>query len=359
MAVKHGGNVREVAEKYGLNPSDITDFSANINPLGIPQTIKEVLIQELNQLVHYPDINYSRLKKAIAKFHQVPVRTIYPGNGASEVIFQLAASLNLKKILLLAPTFMEYAEAFQNYGTVCCYYHLEEKGFRFSAAECIQEAELQWVDGICVCNPNNPTGALIDKGDLLKLLEFCQQKQIHLIVDEAFIDFTPDESSSLIDCVETYQRLYVIRSLTKMFALPGLRLGYLVSSDLENLEKMNRLTPPWHINRLADAAGQMALENPDFITKTQDFIREERNFLVTELKQFADKIQVYPSTVNFLFFRWRGEDCLQELLIQKLILIRNCDSFHGLTHKYYRIAVRNREENTRLIQALEEVLCVK
>lgn len=355
MAAKHGGNIQEISENYQVAADQLIDFSANINPLGIPAGIKTVLHDGIDQLLNYPDIRYRSLKEAIAAFHGIAPQQVYASNGAAEAIFMLGRVLPVKKLLLLAPTFVEYEEAFQQQGTEFCYFNLEERDFQLAVADLIATAEAEGVDGICLCNPNNPTGQLVPHEELLQLLAFCQRQQIPLILDEAFVDFH-DEANSLVASINDHQQLYIFRSLTKMFAIPGLRLGYLLTADQELLAQLEAVTVPWHINTFADLAGRQALLETEFIRESQQYVQEERQFLESALAKFSDQLQLFPSQTNFLFFRYRGRGDLQQLLIPQNILIRNCNTFKGLTQQYYRIAVKGRRENEALLAALEKVL---
>lgn len=358
MAAKHGGNIQEISEIYQLDQGKLLDFSANINPLGMPLGVQQVLKESLDALVHYPDLRYRSLKEAIAAFHGICDQQVYAANGAAEAIFMMGRVLPVEKLLLLAPTFIEYEEAFKQQNTEFCYFNLEEHGFEWCIADLIRTAQEQQADGICLCNPNNPTGQLVKKEELEQLLNFCQQNRIKLLVDEAFMDFTQEEDS-LVSAIDQYSELYIFRSLTKMFAIPGLRLGYLLTSNQEVLTKLEELTVPWHINTFADLAGQQALQEQAFIQESQQYISQERMFLQSRLAAFEPVIHCYPSETNFLFFHYQGAEDLQEQLLQQHVLIRNCDSFNGLSRKYYRIAVKNRSENQVLINALEAILWKK
>lgn len=355
MTVKHGGNLQEISEIYQIDKKSLIDFSANINPLGIPEGVKRILQQGIDELVHYPDIRYRALKETIADFHHILPEQVYASNGAAEAIFMLGRVLKINKLLLLAPTFMEYEAAFSQQGTEFCYFNLEEQDFQWTVAELMKQATRQQIDGICLCNPNNPTGQLLTQAELDQLLNFCRKQQIILIVDEAFVDFTK-EDHSLVASLKDYHQLFIFRSLTKMFAIPGLRLGYLLTSNLAILNEMEQLTVPWHINTFAGLAGQQAFKEQDFIAESQRYIKQERDFLMRGLAKFADQLILYPSQTNFLFFRYNGSGCLQEQLIPHGLLIRNCNTFKGLQKKYYRIAVKNRKENQTLLKALEEAL---
>lgn len=277
MTAKHGGNIQEISEIYQKNKRQLIDFSANINPLGIPEEIKKILTDNIEMLIHYPDIRYHSLIQAIANFHKIPQRYVYPSNGAAEAIFMLGRTLSVKKLMLLAPTFMEYEEAFGQQDTEFCYFYLEQSNFQWSISQLKQAAKKQKVTGICLCNPNNPTGQLLNQSELDDLLAFCRENKMVLIVDEAFVDFT-EEEHSLIPSIKDYSNLFIFRSLTKMFAIPGLRLGYLLTSNLSILAEINEKTIPWHINTFAELAGQQALKETQFIEESKQYIISERLF---------------------------------------------------------------------------------
>lgn len=354
MTVKHGGNIQEISEVYQKGKERLIDFSANINPLGIPEGVERVIANSITQLIHYPDSRYQTLIRSIANFHEISEAFIYPSNGAAEAIFMLGSTLKVNKLLLLAPTFGEYEAAFSQSGTEFCYFYLEERNFKWSVTELIQVAETQKVDGICLCNPNNPVGQILSKRELDKLFEFCCKNEVVLILDEAFVDFTKEENS-LISSINDYPNLYILRSLTKMFAIPGLRLGYLLTSNLSTLRAIKKRSIPWHINTFADLAGRQALKEHSFIEESQRYIQKERLFLEKGLSAF-EEIELFPSQTNFLFFRYLGSGCLYKSLIHKNIVTRDCSDFKGLTKKYYRIAVKSRTENQVLLNALEGIL---
>lgn len=354
MAVTHGGNIQEISERYQIDKDCLLDFSANINPLGIPEGIKEVLTEGIEALIHYPDSRYRSLIQSIAAFHELPEAYVYPANGAAEAIFMLGRTLKVEKLLLLAPTFMEYEAAFTQQGTEFCYFNLEQRAFQWSVSDVIHAAKEQQATAICLCNPNNPTGQQVEQDELEALLAFCREQEIDLIIDEAFVDFTREEYS-LVSAIKDYPKLFIFRSMTKMFAIPGLRLGYLLTSNSSILSAIEERTVPWHINTFAALAGQQALKEVQFISDSKAYIAQERHYLESGLSRFKE-LELVPSQTNFIFFQYRGSGCLQEKMIQKNILIRNCNSFNGLTQKFYRIAVKSRADNQSFLKALEAIL---
>ncbi len=356
MESRHGGNINEMAEKYQIAPQQLTDFSANINPFGMPTNVKKKLIEAIGDLERYPDNRYFLLTKAIAEFHDCSEKWVYLGNGAAQVIFELAQSLSVQNVLLLAPTFMEYETAFARKKCNFSYYFLEKNDFQLEINQLIALAKEKQVDCICLCNPNNPTGQIILKADLLVLVSFCEENRVELIIDEAFMDFVELASNySLISELENNSHLYVIRSLTKIFALPGLRLGYLLTGNEVLLKKLISRRVPWSINTFADKAGQVALKETEYLERTIDFITQERAFLVENLRSYS-VFRVYDSVTNFLFFRGNCAFNLQHELMKKNYLIRSCQNFNGLSANYYRIAVRTKEENKAFVRAIKELL---
>ncbi|MEG0254161.1 MAG: threonine-phosphate decarboxylase CobD [Vagococcus sp.] len=348
----HGGNIKEISEMYEVSDTEIIDFSANINPLGLSKKLLESFHTGIDQILHYPDLRYKELKTEIANYHHLKENTIFLGNGAAEVIYSLADVLSVKKLLLLAPTFSEYEDAFAHNNTSFFYFKTIDNNFKVDITELMKAIEVETVDAICLCNPNNPTGTLIEKADMIKLVDYCKVNKIKLIVDEAFMDFVSEEQS-LSSELKNYSELFILRSLTKIFAIPGLRLGYLLTDNKEVLEKLEKRAVPWRINCFADLAGRESLKDREYLIKTLLFVNQERGFLEKGLSEFKE-IQFVKSTTNFIFFEFKQNVNLQKELLKRNILIRDCSNYKGLNGNYYRVAVRTREENQQLLEAFEE-----
>ncbi|CAM3265148.1 threonine-phosphate decarboxylase CobD [Vagococcus fessus] len=354
---EHGGNREEIADYLGINKSDLIDFSANINPLGLSENLLNVLKKNITELQHYPDIKYRKLKKAIANYHGVSSSYVFPGNGEAEVIYLLAQVLRPRHVLLLAPTFSEYEKAFNLVGSRFSYFYLnEEEGFEINPINFFEFLDNNsQIDCICLCNPNNPTGKVISKKLLTQLLGRCSVDNISLILDEAFIDFLPNTSDfTMIDELTNSDNLYILRSLTKFYAIPGLRLGYLLTHNVNTLQKMALYKIPWSINILADVIGQNILFDESFQIQTHNFINTERQRLQNELEKFH-QIKVYSSSANYLLLKVTDISEFRNKLLNKRILIRSCSNYRGLTSNYYRVAVKSVEDNQYLIEAITEV----
>jgi threonine-phosphate decarboxylase len=355
----HGGNIYEIAERQGLDPAEITDFSASINPLGLsPMARKKILKEGLAAVLHYPDSRCSRLRKALAEFHHVPETCFLAGAGSTEFIYSLPRSMKWKNVLLVTPAFSEYENAQESTGRegqIHFFETREEDGFELDV-EGLLLTLTQGYDALYLCNPNNPTGILAERRDLLRVLARTEEEKVWFILDEAFIDFVPKES--LLSEAPGSSRLIILRSLTKFYALPGLRAGYLVSNP-EVVREFSLAQEPWTVNALAQLAATESLRDKAFAERTLESIGREREDLTHGLRSIPGFIP-YPSAANYLLVQLHpslnltaGE--LGERLLSRGILIRDCRSFHHLGPYFFRIAVRTRKENQTLLKALRQI----
>lgn len=337
----HGGNV------YQYN--NCLDFSANCNPLGTPDSVKQAIIESLETISDYPSVGCQELKKAIGDYEQVKEDQVICGNGAAELIFSLCRAVRPYKALLLAPTFAEYEQALQSVGCEITYFALKgDQEFRVS--ENLLEKLTQELDVVFLCNPNNPTGILTEKELLLMVLKRCRALGILLVVDECFLDFVKEpENYTLKDQLDQYSNLFLLKAFTKRYAMAGVRLGYGLSSNTDLLEKMELMTQPWNVSTMAQAAGIAALKETDYVEQGRQMVFQERDYLMSEMKRLG--LKVYPSQANYLFFQ--GPETLFEDCVKQGILIRDCSNYEGLEKGYFRIAVKLHGENEKLIQALE------
>lgn len=350
----HGGNIREAAELLGIRPETLTDFSANINPLGMPESLKRALIDSLSVAERYPDVEYPQLHQKLAAHHGVPPEWVLAGNGETESIYTLVQGLQPRRAMLVTPGFAEYRRALEQVDCQITAFALREaEGWQLTAR--LLEALSGELDCLFLCTPNNPTGLYPDAALLAAIVERCQQLAITLVVDEAFLDFLPDEPG-LIPRLANNPHVWVLRSLTKFYAIPGLRLGYLLNSDVNAVAALRHRQMPWSINAFAALAGELVLQDTAYQEATWRWLAQERAWLLAELRTFTG-LTVWEGRANYLFLRCdiAGMDLQQALLMQR-VLIRSCANYPGLDGRYYRVAVRSREENARLCQALEVVL---
>lgn len=349
----HGGNRQWAAGLAGITPEQILDFSASINPLGIPKSAIAAIHSHLTDLSHYPDPEYILLRQALGKFHQLPPEFILAGNGVAELLTWVGRDLSqLSATLIFTPTFTDYDRALKAFDCQVEKYPLLSKDKPFDLNAELPEIANSQTKGILINNPHNPTGYLFSRDSLLPYLE-----QFALVViDEAFMDFlTPEQQQSLIDLVPTHPNLVILRSLTKFYSLPGLRLGYAIASP-ERLQRWQAWRDPWCVNSLAVAAGIAVIEDLEFQQQTWDWLAIAKSQLFTGLSQISG-LNPLPNVANYLLVQTdiAGSVLQKELLQRDGILIRDCLSFPELGDRYFRVAVRLENENQRLIGALSHL----
>lgn len=339
----HGGDIYKYKPKY--------DFSANINPLGVNEAILTAARDSLRDIASYPDVRCGRLRNSLSSKLHVPGEYLYFGNGAADVLFTLVLASKPKKALLVSPTFAEYEQALQSVDCEIAYYELVSAN-GFSVAENYLNALTPDLNMAILCNPNNPVGNTISHELLLRILNRCAELNIILVVDECFNDFLENpEYHTLTSELAKYNNLVILRAFTKMYAMAGLRLGYLMSSNVELLAEMNSVSQPWSVSIPAQAAGVVAIDQEEYVAKTRTYIKKEREFLCEALSVL--RIQYFEPEANYIFF-YDPIDWYKELL-EEGILIRDCSNYRGLSKGYYRIAIRTRVENEALIKAMRKI----
>lgn len=350
MALIHGGDIEGFVREYGREP---VDFSANCNPLGLPESAKNAVAASLSNADRYPDPLSRKLTEALSANLKVPSSNIFLGSGAADVIFRLALALKPKKALLIAPEFAEYELALNTVGCESVFHYLTAENDFMMTEDYLDELTPD-IDMIFLCNPNNPTSRLIDTQLLVKILSICAENNIYAILDECFIGFLDDpEARSMIKHLPENERLVILGAFTKIYGMAGLRLGYCLTSNTELIKAIRDAGQPWSVSSTAEAAGIASLSDTDYIERSKKLIRAERAFLTEGLRSFG--MTVYEPSANFIFFKSPIPN-LGELCREKGILLRDCSNYRGLEKGYYRIAVRTREENLRLLNAVKEVM---
>lgn len=342
----HGGDI------YGPNPP-VLDFSISLNPFGPPRKVLEAAREAVLDWDRYPDPRCRGLRAAAAARYGVPEEVLLFGNGASDLIDRFLLSLRPETAILLAPTFSEYRRVLEGLGCQVKE-HLLLREREFAAADRLLDAIRPGVDLVFLCDPNNPTGRRMEPELLQEVLERCRAVGAVLAVDQCFLELSEGDPDALVGELER-GGLMLFRALTKSYALAGLRLGYCLCAHRELLEKMERLGPPWPVSVPAQAAGETALrEFPDWPRRSLPLLAKERERLTWELGRLG--LWVCRSSANFLLFQ--GPEGLGEQLVrEKGILVRDCGNYRGFSDAgWYRIGLRQEEENTRLLQALEEIL---
>lgn len=353
----HGGDIYSAKEQLRnrKNPPDILDFSANINPFGLPERVRQAIRDSVDSFDVYPDPLCRELVSRLSKHEGVPAEWIQCGNGAADLIYRTVYAVRPKKAMVLAPTFAEYEEALNAASCQVVHYELYEKD-GFQVGEGLLDALDERLDMLFLCNPNNPTGQLVTKEFLLKLVRRCKALNILLLVDECFNEFldAPQDYTTK-EFLKAFDNLIILKAFTKIYAMAGIRLGHCISANTGLLNKIREAGQPWSVSAPAQIAGIYGMEERDYLTKTKRLIREERDYLIPQLKETG--IAVIASNANYIFVKdsCATEKPLHEMLLEKGILIRNCDNYNGLGPGYYRICIRKHEENIKLIEALREM----
>lgn len=350
--IEHGGNIHKFAKILDRELSSILDFSANINPLGFPEGLKEHLLSNLDSIVYYPDPEYLELRKEIANYLNLNPENILVGNGAIEVISLFITSIR-KRAIIPIPTFSEYAHICKINNLDVEYFPMTED-FKLNIESLVDELKAKKDALLILCNPNNPTGGLIEISSLKFLLDEVSNLEISVIIDEAFIEFTKDyPKHSALELIKFYPNLCVVRSLTKFFGIPGLRLGYGVAIE-EAINRIKNYTLSWSVNILADLAGRYVLKDRTFIEDTRDLIALERKLLLKELLEIK-WIHPYPTQANFILTKIDVNiETLESYLLEKGILVRNCKNFEGLNKSYIRLAIKDHKSNEKLVKYLKD-----
>lgn len=349
----HGGNIYS---PEGL-PQALLDFSASLNPLGMPEEVMVAAQKGIGACVHYPDPACLALRGALSEAQQVPVERILCGNGAAELLDQMVLALRPKKAMLLAPTFGEYERTLTQNGCQVVHHYLKGEQKFDLQADILRRLQPN-LDLLVLCNPNNPTGRAIPQPLLVEILERCQKLGCTLLVDESFLDMTDEEQQAdLHPFLGTHPNLVLLRSLTKSYCMPGLRLGYLLTGNAGLLKKMALCGQPWSVSVPAQLAGVAAMNCPDWPGKGRKLVQEQRAYLKHSLETLG--FRVWESHVNYLLFQAAGQTNLRERLLEKGILIRSCATFRGLGEDFYRVAVRTREENQTLVETFSKLIIDK
>lgn len=344
----HGGDVYTANGKNNL-----VDYSANINPLGLPQFVKKAIVKSINGCVDYPDPFCRRLSAKLAGFLAVPQEYIFFSNGAADVLFKLAMALRPHKALLLAPTFADYEKALRSVDCKINYYLLHEENNFVPQADILKQLTPD-LDMVVICNPNNPTGKLIDKGLLEKVIAKCGELNIRILIDECFMDFVAEEKAySMIPLLAKNKQLVILKAFTKTYAMPGLRLGYCLTADEALVLRLHECGQDWNVSTPAQEAGIAALDETEYVKKAKALIMKERLYLTSALNRLG--AETYGSEANYIFFKMQQPQDLKDRLAQKGFLIRSCANYHNLHGNYYRIAVKRHADNKRFVKALKKV----
>jgi len=351
---EHGGDVFRVARELGVSPSAILDFSASINPLGMPPGVRQAALAALEQSTHYPELDAASLTEALAAHLGLPAANILPGSGSTELLYHAARVLRPRRVLLVTPAFSEYERALNLVGAEIDFFPLSpQDDFRLDVERLLRRLNPE-TDVILFANPGNPSGAGIEPKIIEAVVQAVREQAV-VAVDEAFVDFAPH--LSVLNRIKKYENLYVFRSLTKFYAIPGLRAGYL-AGPARGIGLLAACRPPWPFSTVAQAAAEACLREEAYRQQTLELIPILRRQLAAGLRDLG--LTVFPSVANYLLARIDNSrqtaGDLAALLRSRGMLIRDCGNFPPLDARYFRVAVRTAEENERLLLALREAL---
>ena len=359
----HGGDVWNLDCK--TSAEKIVDFSSNVNPLGPPKSVSVAIRRCVNRISQYPDIEQRALREAIAKYVGLDRKNIVAGNGSTDLIY-LASDVLMgrngrkqtsKSVCIPVPTFAEYERAARRAGAGVVYSYADHN-VRINLDDLMEKIPTNGM--VFLCNPNNPNGQLWERNQIEHFVNNAQSRNCTVCVDEGFIEFVEQPNDfSLAMCVKKYHNLVVIRSLTKSFCIPGLRIGYILSSE-ETASKLAAAQPPWSVNCVAEVCAIAALDDSSaYLERTRKLVTREARYLEDELKKMD--LLVIHSQANFLLVNIRktninGKELKKKLIERYGLLIRECSSFRGLDEFWIRVAVRGHGENVMLTNALRQLI---
>lgn len=376
MSKIHGGNIFQFAHEQRIEPYEVVDFSANINPLGPSQRGLDALNAQLRYISHYPDATNDDVLNAIADTYGMDKNQIIVGNGAAELLYAICRLPGYTGAFVPAPGFSEYKEALEasKIPVRDIFYRPREDDngkpyfeVPYLALETFA-AELKGQDGriiVFLGNPNNPDGTLLDKDHIRTVASMLKDANSLLVIDESFIDFVgndplQDNEHSMRSLVNEFDNIIVVHSFTKFYAVPGLRIGAAFTNETL-ITQLQQYIPSWSVNTLAQAYTKAALNDVDYIKRTKQELNEERAFMYNALDAI-EGITVYPPSANFILFQVNQEGITANYINEELkkynMIVRNCDSYVGLTNHWVRIAIKDHDTNIKLVDKLTDILKV-
>lgn len=341
----------KITESVG---EEYIDFSVNINPLGVPDTVKQQFAKIAEISGAYPDPDCRYLSSLLAQKYDITADKILCGNGADDLLYRLVFAVKPKHAVVIEPTYEEYDRVLGLVGCEVLHYTLKAEN-SFTLSEDVLSVLDENCDIAFLCNPNNPTGQLADTELMAKLIRHCHDKHILLVADECFMEFLPDwEKYSVKKIAAQSENVIVIDAFTKTYSLAGFRLGFCVSGNAKLLDGMRSHGADFAVSVPAQLAGISALSDEEYMQKTHEVISVERDWLFGKLQSFP--VKVYPSNANFLLFK--GNENLRRKLYENGIKVRDCSHFYGLGNEYCRVAIRTHDDNEKLIKTLEKIFLI-
>lgn len=356
----HGSDLEIISEKYGIDQETIINFSGNVNPLGISPSLRTRLQENIDLIASYPDRQYKALRQSISQYIKAPIENILVGNGTTELISLVINNIRPKKALIIGPTYSEYEKELSLNDADIHYYRLHENlDFCLDVKE-LENTLAEDFDLLIICNPNNPTGSVIDNDQMRQVLEHCKELGIYVLVDETYIEFVQViQKISAVSFCSTYTNLVILRGVSKFFSAPGLRLGYCVCGNEILRMQINEKKNPWTINALASLAGEIMLQDTNYIEETRKLIHDERERICKRLSTWTS-VKIYYPHANFMLLQLLNQKITShtifENLIQEGIMIRDASSFPFLDSRFIRFCFLDRRHNDLLLNQLALLL---
>jgi len=352
----HGSDLEKIEKVFHIKKEEIVSFSANVNPLGISPALRTVLAENIDSIATYPERDYETLKSSISEYTGAEPKDIMVGNGTTELISLFIDIVSPKKALILGPTYSEYERSISLVGGRTSYYPLkEENDFRLDIDDFCRKITSD-LDLIIICNPNNPTSSIIDRDEMRKILDCCKENSVFVMVDETYIEFTENyKKYTAIPLCSIYNNIIVLRSTSKFFACPGLRLGYAISGNEDLYSRIMRYKNPWMIHSLAVVAGNYMFRDREYIDEVYSLVDSERKRMYEKYSS-CGIFKVYKPYANFMLLKILPEELssagLFERAIHEKMMIRDCSSFPFLSDRFIRICFMNPKDNDRLFECL-------
>jgi len=353
MLTGHGGNIYDIATRLGCMPSEITDMSSNVNPLGPPPGLVNFLQQNLNVITALPEVDSSLLVLSFADRYGVDPATVLAGNGSTQFIYSIPLALKIKRAMILGPTYADYADACSMHNINFEYFIAKEtQGFKADIK--ILNKRVKEFDTVFICNPNNPTGTLYTGAEIESLCKALPDT--YFVIDESYLPFvTSGDHESMVG--RGLPNVIILNSMSKIFRISGLRIGFIIASKTI-IETLARYSLPWSVNALAQAGVRYLMEHNAevnaFIDRTRELIENEKKRFAEKLKNAAG-IKLFASTTSFMLAKLvsrQTADTICKILLQERILIRNCSNFKGLSNRFIRISLKDSETNLMLVEKL-------
>ncbi|MCR5357700.1 MAG: aminotransferase class I/II-fold pyridoxal phosphate-dependent enzyme [Lachnospiraceae bacterium] len=356
----HGSDLEKIEKIYGIPREKIVSFSANVNPLGLSERLRNELAGHLDVITGYPDREYVSLRRTIADYCGTEYEHVIVGNGSTELISLFIQIAHPRKALIVGPTYSEYEREVSLGGGTSLYFPLKEKDdFKLDCDKLMEQLN-ESIDLLILCNPNNPTSTCVSRQTMRSILDICKQNDIFVMVDETYIEFVEDyEKINCVPLTQYYNNIIILRGISKFFASPGLRLGYALTGNQDLIKAINLRRNPWTINSLAEEAGRIMFSDNDYIDRTKELISSERNRVKAALSAM-DTLKVYEPSANFILSRILKDDMNADILfdacIREGMMIRNCCTFPFLDNKYFRICFMSPDMNDKLINVIRKTL---